>query len=322
MNLALLEPWVVLLAFLIAPLMAWHILFRIQQEGRVRFSTLNAVARLPATPRLALLPLLDVLRVFTLLAIIVALARPAVVRSVEATPEAGIDVVLALDISGSMAAKDLGPKSRLETAKDVIQEFLAARNGDRIGLVAFAAEAVTVSPLTLDYTTLLGLLGEMTFDRLPQGTALGNGLAESVNLVREGSGKSRVVIILTDGRSTTGDVSPEMATQVARTLGVRTYTIGVGAAGDGAFGRVNFRDTIDEDGMRGIADSTGGAYFRATDQTTLSQVYATIDQMEKTETGVLRTVEVQDVGYVALLVAGLLLLLELLLRNTLFRRTA
>lgn len=321
MNVQLLAPWALLLIVLIAPLMAWHIFTRASREGRVRFSTLSLLARLPFTPRARLQPVADILRLLALVAIVIALARPTVIRAVEESPEAGIDLVLALDVSGSMDARDLGPKSRLETAKEVMQEFLAARKGDRIGLVAFAAEAVAVSPLTQDYGTLLGLIGDINFDRLPQGTALGNGMAAAVNLVREGSGKSRVVILLTDGRSTTGDVSPEAATKLAQTLSVRTYTIGVGAPTNTELSDPRARrNAMDEDGLQRMASATGGEYFRAIDETALSQVYETIDKLEKNAVGTYLASQTQDVGNLALLAGALFLMIELLLHNTLLRK--
>jgi len=321
MNVQLLAPWALLLIVLIVPLMGWHIFSRARREGRIRFSTLSVLARLPLTPRARLQPVVDVLRALALVAIVIALARPTVIRAVEESPEAGIDLVLAIDISGSMAAQDLGPKSRLETAKEVMEAFLAGRKGDRIGLVAFAAEAVAVSPLTLDYGTLLGLLGDINFGSLPQGTALGNGLTAAVNLVREGSGKSRVVILLTDGRSTTGDVSPETATKLAQTLNVRTYTIGVGAPTNTELSDPRARrNAMDEDGLQRMASATGGDYFRAIDETALRQVYETIDKLEKNAVGTRLSIQTQDVGNLPLFAAALFLMTELLLHATLFRK--
>jgi len=314
------EPWLLLLVAGVIPLMVWHLRSRNQRAGRVRFSTLGVLAQLPGTARIAWRPALDVLRLLALLLIVLALARPAVTRTAEASPRAGIDLVLAIDTSYSMSEYDLGPRSRLEYAKETVQEFISNRTGDRLGLVVFAGEAVGVSPLTQDYPVLLGMVTDVNHGRLPEGTAIGNGLATSVNLVREGQGKSRIVILLTDGQSNAGDVTPDVATRMAQTLNIRTYTVGVGAATGGPGG--GRRSGIDEEGLRRIADATGGAYFRATDDETLAQIYRTIDQLEKNELGTQREVQVQDLSGFALLAAALLLALEVLLGNTLFRKVA
>jgi len=319
-NLQLVEPALLALALVISPLMAWHICSRARREGRVRFSTLRLLAQLPATPRVTWRPALDVLRALALLLVVLALARPVVTSTAEASASAGIDLVISIDISGSMAERDLGPKSRLETAKDVVQEFISSRSGDRIGLVAFAGEAVAASPLTQDYPVLLGLLGEVDFGRIDGGTSLGNGLAKAVSLVQEGHGATHVVILLTDGASTGGDITPEQATRLAQSLRVRVYTIGLGALSATPLdGRRRFRD-LDEPALRRIADATAGAYFRASDETKLQEIYRTIDQMEKTAQGTQRVVQVQDLSAFVLLAGALLLMLELLLHNTIFRR--
>lgn len=313
------EPWLLVAALALLPLVVWHLRSRPQREGRVRFSTLGVLAQLPVSPRVRWRPVVDVLRVLALLLVVVALARPAVTRTAEASPRAGIDLVLAIDTSYSMSERDLGPRSRLETAKDVIQEFVSNRTGDRIGLVAFAGEAVGVSPLTQDYPLLLGLVEDVDHGRLPEGTAIGNGLATAVNLVREGQGKSRVVILLTDGQSNAGDIRPDTAAQLAQTLNVRVYTVGVGSAPAGGGGR-RFGGGIDEETLQRIADATGGAYFRATDERALAEIYQTIDQLEKTELGTQREVQVQDLSGYALLLAALFLALEVVLASTVFRR--
>lgn len=318
MNVRLMEPWLLVLGPALLALAVWQWRGRAQREARVRFSTLGVLARLPATARVAWRPATDVLRVVTLLLIALALARPAVTRTAEASPRAGIDLVLALDTSYSMSEHDLGPKSRLETAKDVIQEFVGGRQGDRIGLVIFSGASVALSPLTTDYPVLLGMLSEVDHGKLPEGTAIGDGLATAVNAVREGQGKSRVVVLLTDGQNNSGEVSPANAAKLAQALNVRAYTIGVGAAPRG--GRRGTASGIDEDTLHQISDQTGGAYFRATDEASLTQIYQTIDKLEKTELGSQRLVQVQDLSGFVLLGAALLLGIELALRNTVFRR--
>ncbi len=325
MNIRLMEPWLLVLALALVPALLWRRRQGPQREARVRFSTLGVLTRLPVTARVAWQPVLLVLRVLALLLVVLALTRPAVTRVAEASPRNGVDLVLAVDISYSMSEHDLGPKSRLETAKDTMQEFISGRQGDRIGLVAFAGAGVSVSPLTSDYPVLLGLLSQVNHGKLPEGTAIGNGLATALNLVREGQGKSRVVVVLTDGQNNAGEILPEAAAKLAQTLNVRVYTIGVGAAARGGAtlrgGRTGFTgDSIDEELLRNIAESTGGAYFRATDQDALKQVYATIDRLEKSDTGTQRQIEVQDLSIYALLGALALLFLEVALQNTLFRK--
>ena len=322
MNVHLTQPALLALVLLVPPLMLWHLFRLSRSEGRVRFSTVGLLAQLPVTLRIRLRPLVDVLRVLALLLIVLALARPVATSTAEASASAGIDLAISIDVSGSMREQDLGPKNRLETAKDVVQEFISSRTGDRIGLVAFAGEAVAVSPLTQEYPVLLGLLGQVDFGRIDGGTAVGNGLAKAVSLVREGQGKSHVVILLTDGASTGGDISPEQAARLAESLRVRVYTIGVGSVGETSFdARRRFRD-LDEPTLRRIAGATGGAYFRATDESKLKAIYRTIDEMEKTAEGTRRVVQVQDLSGFVLFAGALLLMGELLLRNTIFRRTA
>lgn len=319
--------FVLLLA--LAPVLFWYLRTRSQREPRLVFSTLSVAGRLQPSLRQSLRPTLDVFRALTLLLLVVSLARPSISRAAETTPGEGIDIVLALDVSFSMAEKDLGPKSRLETAKDVVREFVAGRQGDRLGLVAFSSEAVSVSPLTVDYPVLLQLLDGVGHGRLPEGTAIGNGLATAVNLLRDSRAKSRVVILLTDGQNNSGDVAPAAAARMAELLRARTYTIGVGAVSQSAppargrrtpAGGSSPTTSIDEELLRQISETTGGAYFRAVDQDSLKQIYSLIGRLEKSETAEQKYVEVIDLSGYALLAAGMLLLLELSLLTTWFRR--
>jgi Ca-activated chloride channel homolog len=257
--------------------------------------------------------------------VVTGLARPTISKAAEETPGQGIDIAIAVDVSYSMSATDLGPKSRLETAKEVIRQFVSGRTGDRIGLVAFASEAVSVSPLTVDYPMLLRLLDEIGHGRLPEGTAIGNGLATAVNLLRDGTGKSRVVILLTDGQNNAGEVSPEAAAQMAKVMNIRAYTIGAGGAPQAPRGRGPGPSSvsspnIDEDLMRKMSETTGAAYFRAVDESALRQIYDLIGRLEKTDTGQQKWVEVMDLTGYALALATALLLLETLLKTTWLRR--
>ena len=326
MLIRLAEPYFLVLLLALLPVIYWHLRTLRRQEPRLQFSTLAIAGRLRPSRRQLLRPTLDALRVLTLMLLVVALARPTISRAAETAPGTGIDIVLALDTSFSMADRDLGPKSRLESAKDVIREFVGGRSGDRIGLVAFAAEAVTISPLTLDYPILLGILDEVDHGRLPEGTAIGNGLATAINLLRDAQGKSRVVILLTDGQNNSGQISPASAARMAQVLKLRAYTIGVGAATtranprnpDGGFGFG--REGIDEKTLREISETTGASYFRAVDADALKQVYELIGRLEKTETGAQKYAEILDLSGYLLLAAGIALLAEAVLRNSWFRR--
>jgi len=263
--------------------------------------------------------------VAALISLVTGLAHPTISRAADETPGQGIDIAIAIDVSYSMSATDLGPKSRLETAKDVIRQFIAGRSGDRIGVVAFASEAVSVSPLTVDYPMLLRLLDDIGHGRLPEGTAIGNGLATAVNLLRDGTGKSRVVILLTDGQNNAGDIDPESAAQMAKLLNIRAYTIGAGAAPPPARsgprpGSVPPSINIDEDLLRKISETTGASYFRAVDESALRQIYDVIGRLEKTDTGQQKFVEITDLTGYVLVLAMLLLGFESALRTTWLRR--
>lgn len=226
-------------------------------------------------------------------AIIIAIARPRSSSSFEKTDTEGIDIVLAMDISTSMLARDFTP-DRIGAAKDIAIQFIAERPSDRIGIVVFAGESFTQSPLTTDRATLINLMKEVECGLIEDGTAIGNGLANAVARLKDSQAKSRVIILLTDGVNNRGEIAPQMAIEIAKTYGIRVYTIGVGAMGEAPypvmtqFGvRVmNVPVEIDEELLKQIASETGGAYFRATDNTKLLEIYREINQMEKSKTTV------------------------------------
>lgn len=326
MLVRLAEPNFLLLLLAVAPVAWWYLRTARPQQPRLGFPTIRVAGRLRRTTRQALGSLPFALRLLALLLVVIGLARPAISRAAEETPGQGIDVAIAVDVSYSMSATDLGPKSRLETAKDVIRQFISGRSGDRIGLVAFGSEAVSVSPLTVDYPMLLRLVDEVGHGRLPEGTAIGNGLATAVNLLRDGTGKSRVVILLTDGQNNAGEIAPEAAAQMAKVMNIRAYTIGAGAAPQAPRGRAGGPSSvppsvnIDEDLMRKMSETTGAAYFRAVDESALRQIYELIGRLEKTDTGQQKWVEIMDLTGYALALAAALLLLETVLRTTWLRR--
>ncbi|MBR4524878.1 MAG: VWA domain-containing protein [Bacteroidales bacterium] len=234
-----------------------------------------------------------VLRTAALCLIIVALARPRSSTEVEKRDTEGIDIVLAMDVSTSMLARDFTP-DRLSAAKDIAIEFIAQRPSDRMGIVVFAGESYTQCPLTTDRATLINLMKEVQTDLIEDGTAIGNGLATAVARMMDSDAPSRVVILLTDGVNNSGEVAPQTAAEIAKTYGVRVYTIGVGANGMAPYPVMTpwgvemqkVQVEIDEDLLKGIAETTGGRYFRATDNTKLAEIYSEINKMEKARTTV------------------------------------
>ena len=246
------------------------------------FSPLGVIRHLPMALRTAALCL-----------IIVALARPRSSTEVEKRDSEGIDIVLAMDVSTSMLARDFTP-DRLSAAKDIAIEFIAQRPSDRMGIVVFAGESYTQCPLTTDRATLINLMKEVQTDLIEDGTAIGNGLATAVARMMDSDAPSRVVILLTDGVNNSGEVAPQTAAEIAKTYGVRVYTIGVGANGMAPYPVMTpwgvemqkVQVEIDEDLLKGIAETTGGRYFRATDNTKLAEIYSEINKMEKARTSV------------------------------------
>ncbi len=234
-----------------------------------------------------------VLRTSALCLIIIAIARPRSSSQVEKVDTEGIDIMFAMDVSTSMLARDFEP-DRLSAAKDIAIEFIAQRPSDRMGIVVFAGESYTQCPLTTDRATLINLMKEVQTGLIEDGTAIGNGLATAVARMKDSDAKSRVVILLTDGVNNSGEIAPQTAAEIAKTYGVRVYTIGVGANGMAPYPVMTpwgvdiqqMKVEIDEDLLKGIADATGGRYFRATDNTKLSEIYSEINKMEKARTTV------------------------------------
>lgn len=232
-----------------------------------------------------------VLRVAALSLIVVAIARPRSSTKVEKVDTEGIDIVLAMDVSTSMLARDFTP-DRISAAKDIAIEFIAQRPSDRMGIVVFAGESYTQCPLTTDRATLINLMKEISTDLIEDGTAIGNGLATAVARIKDSDAKSRVVILLTDGVNNCGEISPETAAEIAKTYGIRVYTIGVGVNGEAPYPVMtpwgvqmqNVKVELDEKLLSNIASMTGGKYFRATDNTKLAEIYSDINKMEKART--------------------------------------
>ena len=276
----------------VIPLMVVYYVWRTRQGGAsIQVSTIDGVAEAPRTVRYYLRHLPFALRCAAVALLIVALARPQSVDEGSTSNTEGIDIVLAIDISTSMLAQDLQP-DRLQAAKQVAGNFITDRPGDRIGLVAFAGEAFTQSPLTTDQGTLQTLLGRLRSGVVEDGTAIGNGLATASNRLRESNAKSKVIILLTDGENNRGEIAPLTAAEIARDQGIRVYTIGVGTRGTAPYPTVDFfgnptvvqaKVQIDEKILGEIADLTGGRYFRATDNAKLQSIYDEINQLEKSK---------------------------------------
>ncbi len=275
-------------------------------------------------------PLLFILRLLALAAIIVALARPRTVdESTRIKTTKGIDIVMAIDVSASMLARDLSP-SRLEALKTVAARFIAARPNDRIGLVEYAGESYTKTPLTSDKSIVLSSLKSLRYNTLiDPGTAIGMGLATAVNRLKESRAKSKVIILLTDGVNNTGFIDPKIASELAVEYGIKVYTIGLGTNGmaqspigirpDGSFQYGSIQVEIDEELLEEIAETTGGQYFRATSTTKLNEIYDEINKLEKTDIEEFKYTNYEEKYRLLGLLALALLGLEFLLRYTLFR---
>ena len=268
------------------------------------------------------------LRTAALSLIVIAIARPRSSEQIEKVDTEGIDIILAMDVSTSMLARDLTP-DRINASKDIAIEFIAQRPSDRMGIVVFAGESFTQCPLTTDRATLINLMKEVQTDLIEDGTAIGNGLATAVARMKDSDAKSRVVILLTDGVNNRGEISPQTAAEIAKTYGVRVYTIGVGTNDDTApypvmtpWG-VEIQDVkveIDEALLSQVAESTGGKYFRATDNTKLAEIYSEINKMEKVRTSVDSFPVYKELFGKFALLALLAIMLELVLNWFVIRR--
>jgi Ca-activated chloride channel family protein len=311
-------PHLLWLLLLIVPLVYWTIRRR---ERSVAFSSLHLIdaAGLQAAFWKRHGPL--IVRVLVLALLVVAMARPQTGRSESKVKSEGIDIVLLLDTSSSMQAQDFKPKNRLQAAKQVMGDFIRKRTTDRIGLVVFSAQSITQCPLTLDHDILLDLVERVEFGMLEDGTAIGSALATACNRLKDSEAESRIVVLLTDGRNNMGAIAPATAAEVARTLGIKVYTIGVGTRGpapvpvqDPIFGRrlVPMEMQLDEATLLQIARTTEGEYFRATDSEELMKIYDRIDELERTTIETSTFINYTDRFQYAALPALALLVLQLL----------
>lgn len=320
-------PWLLLLLLVplgLALLPLWTRSRR--QPAALQYSDLRLAAQLGPTLRERSRVILPVLRLIGLALLIIALARPQAGSAREIITGEGIDIVIVLDISGSMAALDFDP-NRLGAAKRVINDFIQQRKYDRVGFVIFASEAFSQVPPTLDYKVVQRVLDEtqVSWDiGLDSGTAIGLGLANGANMLRESKADSRVIVLLTDGANNSGQVDPITAAQIAKALDIRVYTIGAARPGPAALpfpdGRVEYRDSeIDEETLRQIADITGGLYFRAEDGEGLQEIYDTINELERSQVEVRTFTRYRELAVWFIVPATLILAFEILLRRTILR---
>ncbi|MEL6811099.1 MAG: VWA domain-containing protein [Bacteroidota bacterium] len=317
------------LLLLLPVLLGYYIWKRNRQTAALKISSLKGF-KTPKNWMAKLKPLLFVLRMLALAAVITAMARPRLVdESTKVKTTSGIDIVMAIDVSASMLARDLKP-NRLQSLKVVAARFINARPNDRIGLVEYAGESFTKTPLTSDKSIVLSSLKSIEYNTIIEGgTAIGMGLATAVNRLKESRAKSKVIILLTDGVNNTGFIDPKIASELAVEFGIKVYTIGLGTNGmavspigilpNGKFQYGNVQVEIDEDLLKQIASTTGGEYFRATSTTRLSEIYEQINKLEKTEIEEFKFKSYDEKFRPLALLALGLLALELLLRYTVFR---
>ncbi len=316
--------------FLLLPVaIAWLFWKRNEQSPTLKISSLKGF-QISNSILAKLKPLLFVMRLLALSSLIIAMARPRTVDiSNQTKTTKGIDIVMAVDVSGSMLAKDLRP-NRMEALKKVAEKFVEERPNDRIGLVVYAAEAYTKTPVTSDKAVILDAINSIKYDNVLQdGTGIGMGLTTAVNRLKDSKAKSKVIILLTDGVNNAGFIEPETASDIAQQYGIKVYTIGIGTNGMAEFpyaiapnGQFLFRMMpveIDVKLLQSIAQKTGGKYFRATGNEKLAQIYAEINKLETTEIEELKFYDFDEKFRPFVWIAGLLLLLEITLRNTIFR---
>ncbi|MDL2262093.1 VWA domain-containing protein [Bacteroidales bacterium OttesenSCG-928-I21] len=316
------------LFLLFIPIVAWYIWRNKKSVVAMNVSTLEPFAETKKPLRYWLRHLLFVFRLLCLAAIIFVLARPQSFSKWEDRKIEGVDIMLALDISGSMLAEDFKP-NRIEAAKEIGIEFIASRPDDRIGLVVFAGEAFTQCPLTIDHGVLINLFSEIKSGMIEDGTAIGLGLATAVNRLKNSKAVSKVIILLTDGVNNMGEVSPLAASEFAEKYGMRVYTVGIGKNGMAPYPfRTNFgiqyqnvEVKIDEKVLTEIAERTGGKYFRATDNKELRKIYSEIDSLEKTQLEVRSYSKPKEEFQFIMFLALGLLLVEQILRLTILRNT-
>lgn len=330
MNMFFREPLYGLLFLLIPAILIYSKSKR--RSGALTYSKIPGSGQSGASWRVRFLPALDVVWTIILILVILGLMRPQKgLGEIRVTGE-GVDIVLAIDVSTSMRAEDFSidgqRRNRLDVVKEVVKEFISNRFGDRIGVVVFAGEPYTLSPLTWDHDWLIRQLDNVKTGMVEDGTAIGSALITACNRLKNFEAESKMIVLLTDGVNNAGDVSPETAAEVAKTLGYKVYTIGAGTKGPvpypvESFGRTIYQNVqidIDDELLEMVAETTGGKYFRATDTKSLQNIYAEIDRLEKTELEMSKFTKYEDLYVFFIIPALILLVVEIILRETVFRR--
>ena len=316
-------PAFFLLLLLLPPIFLWA---KRREKLEFAFSSFELLKDRPKTTRMFLFEALPFLHALVFFLVITALARPSSISSDREYQTHGVDIMIALDISGSMLAEDFQPENRVYVAKQEAIKFIKGRENDRIGLVVFAKKAFTQCPLTLDYRILTELLSEIRVGMIADGTAIGMGIATAVNRLRDSNAKSKIIILITDGENNSGNIDPITAAELAKSFGVKVYAIGVGKGGmvpfpvdDPLFGKryVQANVEIDETTLKRIADITGGLFFRARDPVALSEIYERINKLEKSDVKVKEYKSYNEMFPIFLIPALFLLLLSIFLRRTL-----
>lgn len=327
-NIYFTNPEYFWLLILLAPMLLWYILKKKNSQATITVSDISSFKSSKNSFKKYLRHILFILRAATIAMLVAVIAGPQSQLSKPPEKEVhGIDIVIALDISSSMLARDFNP-NRLDASKDIAVKFISGRENDQVGLVVFAGESFTQCPLTSDRKQLINLFGSIEQGMLEDGTAIGMGLANAVERLTESKAKSKVVILLTDGENNSGQIDPLTAADLAAKYNIRVYTVGVGKNGKApypvmdAFGRISYRNMdvkIDEKTLKEIAAKTDGKYFRATDNEKLKAIYEKIDKLEKSRISVREFDLKKDEYFIFALLAGIFLLTELLLRVTVFR---
>ena len=320
-------PWVLYFLLIIPLMIAWYIFRGMKVQSSVKYSSLNIFKGVPSTIRERLRHIPFAIRMLAIGLLIIALARPQSFSSGENVTTEGIDIAMVLDISGSMLAEDFKP-NRLEAAKNVIDNFVEGRISDRIGLVVFSRDAFTQCPLTIDYNVLRNLLRDIKSGMIEDGTAIGNAIANGINRLKDSNAKSKIIILVTDGANNSGEVDPISAAEMAKTFGIRVYTIGVGTRGEAPYPVKTPFGTryqmvpvdIDEALLQKISNITDGQYFRATNNRALKEIYDKIDKLEKTKIEITSYKNASEKYHSWLWLGLILLLVEIGLSKTILRK--
>lgn len=318
--------YLLLIPAVVVPLLVWYLMKQRNARPSLAISTVAPFARLGTPVKAAMRHVCFLLRILAICCLITIIARPQLKNSWTTTPTEGTDIVLALDVSTSMLIRDFKP-NRFDASRQIAQEFISNRTGDNIGLVIFAGESLTGMPMTVDHAALMNYISGLRMGALPDGTAIGDGIATSLNRLKEGKAKSQSIILLTDGSNNTGVVAPITAADIAKEMGVRIYTIGVGSNTtvdvpvQTPFGvqYEKVKAVIDDDALQQIADLTGGKYFRATNNNMLSDVFSEIDQLEKTRMDINHFSHTEDDYMLFAWLTFIFVMAELVIRYTVTR---